>query len=80
MCLCPLKRVIKIDPEFDGLEMRYMQNVKEPAASVELPEISEPSLLLTEKTRSSLYASLPGLVQGRKWILLYRWRNTCFYL
>lgn len=64
------------DPEFDGLEMRHMQNVKEPVASVELPEISEPSLLLTEKTRSFLYASLPGLVQGRKWMLLYStWRH-----
>ncbi|XP_031285551.1 TLD domain-containing protein 2 [Pistacia vera] len=64
------------EAEFDGLEMRHMQNVEEPAASKEVPEISEPSLLLTEKTRSSLYALLPGLVQGRKWLLLYStWRH-----
>ncbi|KAG5529458.1 hypothetical protein RHGRI_029998 [Rhododendron griersonianum] len=37
-----------------------------------LPEISEPSLLLTEKTRSTLYHALPVLVQGRNWVLLYR--------
>ncbi|KAK4789847.1 hypothetical protein SAY86_017151 [Trapa natans] len=38
--------------------------------------ISEPSLLLSEKLRSSLYASLPALVQGRKWLLLYStWRH-----
>jgi len=58
--------------EFDGLEMRNIQNMKEPVASLDLPDVSEPSLLLTEKTRSSLYALLPGIVQGRKWLLLYR--------
>ncbi|KAL5789540.1 hypothetical protein ACOSQ2_004428 [Xanthoceras sorbifolium] len=58
------------DTEFDGLEMRNMQNVKEPMASVELPDVFEPSLLHTKKTRSSLYASLPGIVQGRKCISL----------
>ncbi|KAE9449982.1 hypothetical protein C3L33_18111, partial [Rhododendron williamsianum] len=41
-----------------------------------LPEISEPSLLLTEKTRSTLYHALPVLVQGRNWVLLYStWRH-----
>ncbi|XWS33320.1 hypothetical protein CRYUN_Cryun22dG0071500 [Craigia yunnanensis] len=63
------------DAKFDGLEMRHKQNVKE-QASGELPETSEPSLLLTEKTRNALYASLPALVQGRKWLLLYStWRH-----
>ncbi|EOX92121.1 TLD-domain containing nucleolar protein isoform 6, partial [Theobroma cacao] len=64
------------DAQFDGLEMRHLQNVKEPLALGDLPETSEPSLLLTEKTRSALYASLPALVQGRKWLLLYStWRH-----
>ncbi|GLU20452.1 hypothetical protein SLE2022_366530 [Rubroshorea leprosula] len=64
------------DTKFDGLELRQMQNVKEHEASVDAPEMSEPSLLLTEKTRSALYASLPALVQGRKWLLLYStWRH-----
>ncbi|KAK9904454.1 hypothetical protein M0R45_000679 [Rubus argutus] len=42
----------------------------------ERKDISEPSLLLTEKTRSALYSSLPALVQGRQWLLLYStWRH-----
>ncbi|GAV77143.1 TLD domain-containing protein [Cephalotus follicularis] len=66
----------KNDAAFDGVEMRHMQNVKEPGALLDLPDISEPSLLLTEKTRSVLYASLPALSQGRKWLLLYStWRH-----
>ncbi|MCD9560404.1 hypothetical protein HAX54_019079 [Datura stramonium] len=41
-----------------------------------LPETSEPSVLLSEKARISLYAALPVLVQDRKWVLLYStWRN-----
>lgn len=41
-----------------------------------LPETSEPSVLLTEKARIYLYAALPVLVQDRKWVLLYStWRN-----
>ncbi|MBA0793948.1 hypothetical protein Gohar_018324 [Gossypium harknessii] len=66
----------KSGTKFDGLEMRHMQNVEEPLDSEDLPETSEPSLLLTEKTRNALYGSLPALVQGRKWLLLYStWRH-----
>ncbi|KAL7143984.1 hypothetical protein ABFS83_08G228000 [Erythranthe nasuta] len=44
--------------------------------SLHLPETSEPSLLLSEKTRNFLYAALPVVVQGRKWVLLYStWRH-----
>ncbi|KAL9276005.1 Oxidation resistance protein 1-like protein [Drosera capensis] len=44
--------------------------------SVELPEMSEPSRLLLEDSRSSLYVSLPSLAKGRKWVLLYStWRH-----
>lgn len=65
------------ETEFDGLEMKPMQNdnVKEEATIVVkaiLPDISEPSLLLSDQSRRLLYTSLPALVQGRKWILLYR--------
>ncbi|EOA16799.1 hypothetical protein CARUB_v10005018mg [Capsella rubella] len=68
------------DTEYAGLEMKPMQNdnVKEEAKIVQaiLPEISEPSLLLSDQSRRSLYTSLPALVQGRKWILLYStWRH-----
>ncbi|XP_010446553.1 PREDICTED: uncharacterized protein LOC104729314 [Camelina sativa] len=68
------------ETEYDGLEMKPMQNnnVKEEAKIVQviLPEVSEPSLLLSDQSRRSLYTSLPALVQGRKWILLYStWRH-----
>lgn len=62
--------------ELAGVEMKNVQNEKECLALIEVPDISEPSLLLSEKTRSALYASLPTLVQGRKWLLLYStWRH-----
>ncbi|CAL1376749.1 unnamed protein product [Linum trigynum] len=62
---------------FDGLEMKDMLPSGNPPAALEhLPDISEPSLLLSEKTRMVLYASLPALVKGRKWLLLYStWRH-----
>ncbi|CAI0473599.1 unnamed protein product [Linum tenue] len=72
------KFVNEVSPDnFDGLEMKDMQpNGKPPVALEHLPDISEPSLLLSEKTRTVLYASLPALVKGRKWLLLYStWRH-----
>ncbi|KAG6768444.1 hypothetical protein POTOM_027360 [Populus tomentosa] len=72
-----LKNVDEND-DFGGLEVKSMpkQNMKEPVALGDLPDISEPSLLLSEKERSTLYVSLPALVQGRKWLLLYStWRH-----
>ncbi|XP_039036466.1 oxidation resistance protein 1-like [Hibiscus syriacus] len=69
---------VKSDNEakFDGLEMIHIQNVKEPLAQGDLLETFEPSLLLTEKTRNALYESLPAIVHGRKWLLLYStWRH-----
>ncbi|KAK3020978.1 hypothetical protein RJ639_046965 [Escallonia herrerae] len=53
-----------------------MQTPNEPVPLDSLPETSEPSLLLSEKTRGALYAALPAVVQGRKWVLLYStWRH-----
>lgn len=67
------------DDTIAGVEMRHMSNIQkidEPDALNDLPEFSEPSLLLSENTRTALYASLPALVQGRKWMLLYStWRH-----
>ncbi|KAI4317261.1 hypothetical protein L6164_025147 [Bauhinia variegata] len=61
---------------FSDVEMRQIQPVKEPLPLADLPEISEPSLLLSDKMRNSLYASLPALIHGRKWLLLYStWRH-----
>ncbi|KAG7987518.1 hypothetical protein I3843_03G137900 [Carya illinoinensis] len=64
------------DAEFAGVEMRQVENEKESVDLVKVPDISEPSLLFSEKSRSVLYASLPALVQGRQWLLLYStWRH-----
>ncbi|XP_071707326.1 oxidation resistance protein 1 [Rutidosis leptorrhynchoides] len=41
-----------------------------------LPNMSEPSQLMTEDTRAALYVALPALSQGKKWVLLYStWRH-----
>ncbi|TYK14841.1 oxidation resistance protein 1 [Cucumis melo var. makuwa] len=64
------------DSKFSGIEMMEKTNVSEVPSSVFVPDASEPSVLLSEKTRTVLYASLPALVQGRKWLLLYStWRH-----
>ncbi|XP_004288205.1 PREDICTED: TLD domain-containing protein 2 [Fragaria vesca subsp. vesca] len=64
------------ESEFAGVEMRHLQKAQKPVALVHLPDISEPSLLLTEKARVALYSSFPVLVQGRRWLLLYStWRH-----
>jgi len=50
--------------------------VKEESSSValdDMPGISEPSVLVSESIRNVLYASLPPLMHGRKWLLLYRY-------
>lgn len=57
----------------DGI---LMQTISESIPPDSLPEASEKSLLLSEKTRSALYVSLPSVAQGRKWVLLYStWRH-----
>ncbi|KAK2389756.1 hypothetical protein P8452_27289 [Trifolium repens] len=68
----------------NNLEMKVQDRrkkslpVKEslPVALDDLPGISEPSVLVSESIRNVLYASLPPLMHGRKWLLLYStWRN-----
>lgn len=57
----------------DGI---LMKTISESIPPDSLPESSETSLLLSEKTRSALYVSLPSVAQGRKWVLLYStWRH-----
>lgn len=64
------------DTDLSGVEMKNIQRVNEPVASVIVPEISEPSILLSEKSRNVLYASLPAILHGRKWLLIYStWRH-----
>ncbi|KAK6923406.1 TLDc domain, partial [Dillenia turbinata] len=67
----------------DGCDCKFVEEKSdledipsEAVTIVDLPETSEPSLLLSDKTRRALYVKLPTLVQGRKWVLLYStWRH-----
>ncbi|KAH1226759.1 hypothetical protein AAZX31_11G244600 [Glycine max] len=57
-----------------AVEMRRIEPVTVPL--VDLPEISEPSVLLSDSIRNVVYVSLPPLIHGRKWLLLYStWRH-----
>ncbi|CAA3016909.1 Hypothetical predicted protein [Olea europaea subsp. europaea] len=57
-------------------EDTQMNTSKDTLALENLPETSQPSLLLSEKTRSVLHAALPVTIQGLKWVLLYStWRH-----
>lgn len=67
------------DANFDGVEIRHVQKIGEPNSLSDIPDVSEPSLLLSENTRTALHASLPPLVQGRKWLLIYRSEERSFY-
>ncbi|KAG2406789.1 uncharacterized protein HKW66_Vig0060460 [Vigna angularis] len=60
------------------VEMRRIEPVQESVTVPldDLPEISEPSVLLSDSMRNVLYVSLPPLIHGRKWLLLYStWRH-----
>ncbi|TKY60283.1 Oxidation resistance protein 1 [Spatholobus suberectus] len=65
----------KFDEERGGVEMKRI--VKETVAVLDhLPEISEPSMLVSDGVRNAVYASLPALIHGRKWLLLYStWKH-----
>ncbi|XP_028779798.1 oxidation resistance protein 1 [Neltuma alba] len=59
-----------------GVEMSHTEPKEEQISLDGLSETSEPSVLLSEKIRNVLYASLPALIHGRKWMLLYStWRH-----
>lgn len=57
------------------VEMRRIEPVQDSVTAPldDLPEISEPSVLLSDSMRNVLYVSLPPLIHGRKWLLLYRY-------
>ncbi|KAI5406055.1 uncharacterized protein LOC127082915 isoform X1 [Lathyrus oleraceus] len=66
------------DNNDNDLEVKHQDMRKEslPVSLDDLPRISEPSVLVSESMRNVLYASLPPLMHGRKWLLLYStWRN-----
>jgi len=56
----------------DGSDMKPVDSKHDALWIVDLPDLTEPSALLSMKTRIKLYASLPTLVRGKKWVLLYR--------
>ncbi|CAK9163244.1 unnamed protein product [Ilex paraguariensis] len=62
--------------EDEGIDM---QTLNEPVPLDNLPETSEPSLLLSEKTRGALYDALPALAQGRKWYM-EAWHFTFYFV
>jgi hypothetical protein len=55
-----------------GLELKGSRE----SAYDKLPAMSEPSMLLSEKMQSVLNSSLPVLVQGKNWMLVYRCRTS----
>lgn len=61
----------------DVVEMTHIRSVKDPVVNLvddhHLPQISEPSMLIEDAIRNAVYASLPALIHGRKWMLLYRY-------
>ncbi|XP_042395002.1 nuclear receptor coactivator 7-like isoform X1 [Zingiber officinale] len=64
------------DSELKRHELSPVEVTKNDATLFDLPEMSEPSLLLSHNTRAALYFSLPTLVKGRNWLLLYStWRH-----
>lgn len=71
------------EAEFDdgcGVEMRHFQPVKVPIPVVPVddhpPEVSEPSKLISDSVRNAVYDSLPAIIHGRKWLMLYStWKH-----
>ncbi|KAH9605018.1 hypothetical protein KSS87_012897 [Heliosperma pusillum] len=60
----------------DGGEVGSLESRNDIVSFGDLPDMSEPSMLLSKDTRMKLYASLPCLVKGLKWVLLYStWRH-----
>ncbi|KAK7247423.1 hypothetical protein RIF29_42306 [Crotalaria pallida] len=63
----------------DAVEMTQMRPVKEPVVVPlvdDKPLISEPSKLISDSIINAVYASLPALIHGRKWMMLYStWKH-----
>ncbi|XP_027366649.1 TLD domain-containing protein 2-like [Abrus precatorius] len=60
-----------------GVEMKRIKKDPVPAPEAHhLPQISEPSMLISDDVRNAVYASLPTIIHGRKWLLLYStWKH-----
>uniref|UniRef100_A0A0E0CRM5 Oxidation resistance protein 1 n=1 Tax=Oryza meridionalis TaxID=40149 RepID=A0A0E0CRM5_9ORYZ len=74
-----------VEPKIDREVVDHVESVspvlelaesKEVASLINLPAMSEPSVLLSEVMRSNIYASFPVLAKGMNWVLLYStWRH-----
>ncbi|KAL5053474.1 hypothetical protein RYX36_034156 [Vicia faba] len=62
-----------------GVEMKRIQPVKEvPGVPLVdcLLDVSEPSMLISSSLRNVVYDSLPSLIHGRKWLMMYStWKH-----
>lgn len=60
------------DPKPETAHVTVPRPVESALQQRDDPLMSEPSMLMSEDMRTALYSSLPVLVQGRHWMLLYR--------
>ncbi|XP_058731499.1 uncharacterized protein LOC131603228 [Vicia villosa] len=62
-----------------GVEMKRIQPVKEVSGVPlvdRLQDVSEPSMLISNSLRNVVYDSLPSLIYGRKWLMMYStWKH-----
>lgn len=64
-----------------GVEMKCFQPPLKEVPSVplvvdHLPEISEPSMLISNSLRNAVYDALPALIHGKKWLMMYStWKH-----
>ncbi|CAN6484720.1 unnamed protein product [Victoria cruziana] len=64
------------EPNSVECEMKMCQVSKDVVSDIALPDVSEPSSLLSETTRGILCPLLPALIHGTKWVLLYStWKH-----
>ncbi|XP_074590530.1 uncharacterized protein LOC141846397 [Curcuma longa] len=61
------------EPELSGNNLRPV--AKDDNTYFDLPDMSEQSMLLSDNIRAALYSSLPALVKGTNWVLLYSTRR-----
>ncbi|XP_074579857.1 uncharacterized protein LOC141836297 [Curcuma longa] len=65
-----------IEPELTRSNLTPVTVTKDDTSHIDLPDMSEPSMLLSDNMRAALYFSLPTLTKGSNWLLLYStWRH-----
>ncbi|XP_042377103.1 TLD domain-containing protein 2-like [Zingiber officinale] len=65
-----------IEPELTRSNLTPVAVTRDDTSHFDLPDMSEPSMLLSDNMRAALYFSLPTLTKGSNWLLLYStWRH-----